>query len=417
MQSGWFARLFFAVVGVLAVAGLVSGTACTRWGQPGPVTPTVGPLPAIWVDPVHGSDSTGNGNESKPYRTLTKALAVFESAKQVTSQFLINLEPGSYTAANGEIFPIVIPKSVALKGMNYGHGPQSGVFINGVGEDTIFEKLVHASPHTAFTTLEALPPALVGISDMYVGTTNLTLPGSNAFYASFDTLTSLSASDTTFGVGRVLTMHNVDGILVTGGTLDCTSCTIHGSNFGVGAFTAPLPTSTPMPTTSPSPYSSGPTITLSHGDTDSTIGAKVADIITDGSVNVNVSGEMFESGQVAFSDALAAIIPVPTRGAVDFGGGALQSTGLNNFIGARDTEIAIKRRGETVYALDDTWNPNQQGATRHGQYVRKKSFDAGAAGKNVTIVHDAVGSTVTVGPATVPTPSPTIGPTPTPTPT
>lgn len=417
MQSGWFARLFFAVVGVLAVAGLVSGTACTRWGQPGPVTPTVGPLPAIWVDPVTGSDSTGNGNENKPYKTLTKALAVFEAAKQVTSQFEINLQPGSYTAANGEIFPIVIPKSVTLKGMSYGHGPQSGVFINGVGEDTIFEKIVHAAPHSAFTTLEAVPPARVGVSDIYVGTTKLTLPGSSAFYASFDTLTDLTASDATFGVGKVLTMRNVDGILVTGGTLDCTSCAVQGSNFGIGAFTAPLPTSTPMPTTSPSPYSSGPSITLAHGDTDSTIGAKVVDIITDGSVNVNVSGETFESGQIAFSDALAPIIPVPTRGALDFGGGALSSTGLNIFIGARDTEIAIKRRGETVTALDDTWNPDQQGATRHGQYMRKKVFAAGAAGKNVTIVHDAVGSTVTVGPATVPTPTPTTGPTPTPTPT
>lgn len=419
MQSGWFARLFFAVVGVLAVAGLVSGTACTRWGQPGPVTPTVAPLPALYVDPAKGSDSSGNGSESKPYKTLTKAIAVFVAAKAVTSSFLINLLPGNYTAANGEIFPIVIPKSVTLKGMNYGHGPQSGVFINGVGEDTIFEKLVHAAPHSAFTTLEALPPALVGISEMYVGTTKLTLPGSSAFYASVDTLTGLTASDSTFGIGKVLTMRNVDGILVTGGSLDCTSCAVHGSNFGIGAFTAPLPTSTPMPTTSPSPYSSGPSITLAHGDTDSTIGAKVADIITDGSVNVNVSGETFESGQVAFSDALAPIIPVPTRGALDFGGGALSSTGLNIFIGARDTEIAIKRRGETAYALDDTWNPDQQHATRHGQYIRKIVFSAGAAGKNVTIVHDAVGSTVTVGPATVPTPTPSTtpstGPTATPT--
>ena len=251
-----------------------------------------------------------------------------------------------------------------------------------MGEDTIFEGLVHASPHSAFTTLEALPPALVGISDMYVGTTKLTLPGSSAFYASFDTLTDLSASDTTFGVGKVLTMHDVDGILVTGGTLSCTSCAVHGSNFGIGAFTAPLPTSTPMPTTSPSPYGSGPSITLAQGYATVRSARRLADIITDGQRQRQRFGRDFESGQVAFSDALAPIIPVPTRGAIDFGGGGASSRPVEHFIGARDTEIAIERRDETAFALGRYVEPeHQQGATRHGQYPRKKRLRAGAAGR------------------------------------
>ncbi len=413
MQSGWVARLFFAVVGAFAVAGLVSGTACTRWGQPGPVTPTLAPLSTIYVDAVTGSDSTGNGSVAKPYKTLTKAVAVLAAAKQLSSTGVaINLSPGDYNAANGEVFPIVIPKSVTIKGLSYGRGTKTGTFIDGVGEDTIFEKLVHAPPHSAYTTLEAIPPASVGISEVYVGTSKLSLPGSQAFYASFDAITTVTASDASFGVGKTLLLPNVDGILVAGGSLSCTSCQIHGNDFGIGALTVPLPSS--------SPYATTPSITLAHGDADSAIGAKMFDIITDGSISVTVSDETFESGQVAFSDSLAAVVTVPVRGAVDFGGGAAQSSGGNAFIGARNTEIDLKRRSETVYALDDIWNPSQQGANRHGQYPRMLTFAAGAAGKNVTIAHDAAGSTVNVGPAPVPTPSPSTtpsgGPTPTPTP-
>jgi hypothetical protein len=403
MRSGWFARLFFAVVGALAVAGLVTGTACTRWGQPGPVTPTVAPLPQIYVDPVKGSDSSGNGSQSKPYKTLTKAIAVFVAAKAVTSQFVINLDPGSYTAANGEIFPIVIPKTVTIKGTNYGHGEQAGTFIDGAGEDVIFEKLVHASPHTAYATLEVLPPAIVGFSNIYVGAAKFSPPGSNSFYATLDAIGTASASDSTFGVAFSANVKNLDGILVAGGTLSCTSCLIHGNDFGIGALTVPLPTA--------SPYAAGPSIVLAHGDVDSTIAAKVFDIITDGSVSLNVSGEKFAQAQYAFSDSFSPVLPVPVRGAVDFGGGVTQSPGENAFIGARKTEIDIVRRNETVSALDDIWNPNEQGANRNGSYSHKIIFDnASPSGKNVAIVHSATGSTVTVGPALVPTPSPSTSP-------
>jgi hypothetical protein len=41
-------------------------------------------------------------------------------------------------------------------------------------------------------------------------------------------------------------------------------------------------------------------------------------------------------------------------------------------------------------------------------------FRPGAAGKNVTILHTARGSTVTVGPAVVPTPTPSAYPSTTP---
>jgi hypothetical protein len=160
-----------------------------------------------------------------------------------------------------------------------------------------------------------------------------------------------------------------------------------------------------------------PSISLSHAGTDSTVSAKLADIITDGSVDVTASEEHFEQSEYAFSDALHGIINVPGHGSIDFGGGAVKSAGGNTFLGARKSEIFIGRRSETAIALDDTWNVHQQGANGAGLYVRKITFHQGTAGKNVTVLKHAFGSTVIVGPAAAPTPTPTAYPSPTPTPT
>ncbi len=420
MQSRWFTRLFFVVVAALAVAGVVSGTACTRWGQPGPVTPTVAPLVSIYVSPSTGSDTSGNGSLTKPYKTLTKAVAVLTSAKSLSpSGVTINLASGDYDVANGEKFPIVIPTNVAITGTNFGFGPKSGAFINGVGEDKIFEALVHAPAHTAYTTLEFAMPASATVSDVYVGATKISLPSSGAGYASLDDLATLSGSDSSFGAGIVSPLRNVSGVLVAGGSFTCASCQIHGNDFGIGALSVTVATASPpssaSPSSTPSPYSAGPSVTLSHSRGDSTIAAKVVDLVTDGSANVTAAGETFEQGVYAYADTIKPIVPVLFPGAIDFGGGAAASTGGNGFIGARSTEILITRRNETVSALDDTWNPNQQGANRSGQYKRTKTFAAPVTGKNVTIRGYAIGSTVEVGPAAVPTPTPSTSPSTSPT--
>jgi hypothetical protein len=323
------------------------------------------------------------------------------------------LTPGDYDAANGEKFPIVVPTDVTITGPNFG-SPKNGAFINGLGEDTLFEQLVHAPAHTAYATLEVAPPAKVTLQDLYVGASKITLPGSKAFYASLDVLATVSGSTAAFGAGIVSALRNVNGAVVPGGSFTCSSCIIRGNDFGVGAFAVPVATA--------SPYSTGPTIVLNNSaGHDSDVSAKVVDLLTDGNVTVTAYGEHFERANYAFADALTPVVPVTVRGAVDFGGGAADSPGGNVFIGARTTEIFVVRRNETVSALDDTWNPSQQHANRGGQYVRQITFAAGAAGKNVTVRHDAVGSTVLVGPAPVPTPTPTTtpsgSPTSTPTPT
>ncbi len=411
MYRVWFSRLFLTAVAASALVGIVGGTACTRWGQPGPITPTLAPLTRIYVSANTGSDTNGNGSMTNPYKSLTKAVAVLIAAKSVSPNGVtINLASGDYDAANGEKFPIVVPRSVSISGTNYGAGVKGGSFIDGFGEDTIFERIVHTAPHSVYTTLEVVPPASVNLGDAYVGASKVKLPNSRALYASVDVIGTLSGLTASFGSGIVSRANNLDGMLVASGTLSCDSCQIRGNGFAIGALTVPLPTA--------SPSSGTPSITLTHsGRGDSTISASQVNILTDGSANVNVSGETFARQGYAYADAFAPVIPTTIRGGIDFGGGVAGSTGGNDFIGARSTEILLTRRNETVSALDDTWNPNQQRANRNGKYPRQITFGSGAAGRNIKIVHSAVGSTVTVGPAPAPTPTPSTTPSGSPNPT
>jgi len=419
MRLAWMSRLFFATVAGLAVAGVLSGTACTKWGKAGPIPPTITPLSSIYVDPTIGSDSTGNGSASKPYKTLTKAVVVLGSAKiPPGSSVTIYLSGGDYTASNGEKFPIVVPTSVTISGANFGGGPRAGTFIDGAGEDTLFEALVHAPPRSNYATLEIAVGADVSMSNVYVGDSHVTLPSSHTAYASLDVIGTLLASTVGLGAGIVSALPYISGVIVPGGSFNCASCQIRGNDFGVGALSVVLPTSSPSPSSSPygtsSPYSTGPAVTLSRSRSDSNIEAKVADILTDGTASVTVSGEGFERSEYAFTDALRPIINIPTRGAVDFGGGVAGSPGGNAFIGARIAEISIVRRSETISALDDIWNPGQQGANLSGYYTKAITFRPGAVGKNVKISKAAFESMVFVGPAAVPTPTPSSIPSSTP---
>lgn len=425
MSRAWASRFFFSVVAAMALAALMSGTACTRWGKPGAIPPTLTPLSAIYVNPTTGSDSSGNGTQTKPYKTLTKAVEVLAMSKSLAPNGVtINLSNGDYTAANGEKFPIVVPTAVTITGMNFGTGPHTGTFIDGFGQDTIFEQLVDAPARSAYTTLEIAPGVSVSMSDVYVGASKLKLPGSRAAYWSLDVLGSLSAGLSNFGSGTVSKAPSVSGVLVTGGTLSCASCEIQGNDFGIGAFSVTVPVSTAYPSSTPSTSPTAtptgepslPSVTLTHSGGDSTIVAKGVDLLTDASVDVSVSGEVFERADYAFEDSFPPIVSIPFDGTVDFGGGISGSPGGNNFIGARVSEISLTRRNETVSALDDTWNPSQQGANPSGRYRKMVVFGAGASGKNVTVHREARGSTVTVGPAVAPTSTPSVGPSISPTP-
>ncbi|NEP02011.1 MAG: DUF1565 domain-containing protein [Symploca sp. SIO2E9] len=78
----------------------------------------------LYVNPAAGNDS-GSGHSSSPFKTLTKAL------QSVTAPTTIRLAPGTYQAAGGEKFPLVIPSGVIVVGQEANKG--KGIVIVGSG--------------------------------------------------------------------------------------------------------------------------------------------------------------------------------------------------------------------------------------------------------------------------------------------
>ncbi len=427
MHSAWLSRAFFALVAAVGITGLLSGVGCTRYGKPGPIPPTLTPLSTIYVNAMTGSDTSGNGSQSNPYKSLTKAVAVLTAAKSLSpTGVTITLSAGNYGVANGEKFPIAIPSSVTapitITGSNYGISVRSGTFINGYGQDKALEALIHGQAKSAFTTLETESGTTVTVGNVYVGASKAFRPSNaSAAYAAFDAMGSVTASTASFGAGGIAASSRVSGVIVPGGSFNCASCTMRGNEAGILGFSVTVLPTLPPSSASPSPPSTsspsspsppiGPTITLSHstGAGGSTIASREYDLATDGSVTVTVSGTSFQQARYAYADAVTPIVRVEP-GAVDLGGGVANSSGLNGFIGAQVTEIWLIRRDETVSALGNFWNANVQGANRNGRYVKLHTFGSGASGGNVTIAGYATGSTVTVGPAPVPTPTPSVSP-------
>ena len=79
----------------------------------------------LYVNPTTGKD-TGAGSSTAPFKTLTKALA------SATAGTTIHLAPGTYNAAGGEIFPLVIPSGVMVLGNELSQG--KGITISGSGQ-------------------------------------------------------------------------------------------------------------------------------------------------------------------------------------------------------------------------------------------------------------------------------------------
>lgn len=66
--------------------------------------------PVLWVNPIQGDDSNGNGDLDSPFKTIAKALQVAQP------NTVIVLTPGVYSSQTGETFPLVLPPGVTLQG-------------------------------------------------------------------------------------------------------------------------------------------------------------------------------------------------------------------------------------------------------------------------------------------------------------
>ncbi|BAZ08101.1 S-layer homology domain-containing protein [Calothrix sp. NIES-3974] len=78
----------------------------------------------LYVNPVTGNDAN-TGMRGAPLKSLSRALKV------TSTPAIIRLAPGSYNAANGEKFPLVIPEGVTVVGNEANRG--LGIVIDGGG--------------------------------------------------------------------------------------------------------------------------------------------------------------------------------------------------------------------------------------------------------------------------------------------
>ena len=78
----------------------------------------------LYVNPATGND-TANGSQSTPFKTITKALG------QIQPDTIIQLAPGNYNTASGEVFPLQVPSGVTILGNEGTKG--NGILVEGSG--------------------------------------------------------------------------------------------------------------------------------------------------------------------------------------------------------------------------------------------------------------------------------------------
>ena len=64
----------------------------------------------LFVNPSIGNDNGADGSESTPFKTITQALKVAEN------NTVIKLSKGTYSAENGEQFPLIVKKGISIEG-------------------------------------------------------------------------------------------------------------------------------------------------------------------------------------------------------------------------------------------------------------------------------------------------------------
>jgi parallel beta-helix repeat protein len=86
---------------------------------------TLSQVNAVFVNPSVGDDTTGNGSDRTPFKTITQALRV------ATGNTVIMLAPGTYSTETGEVFPLMLKAGISIQGDTTNKG--SGIIIQGGG--------------------------------------------------------------------------------------------------------------------------------------------------------------------------------------------------------------------------------------------------------------------------------------------
>ncbi len=87
---------------------------------------TISQVNVLFVNPSVGDDTQGNGGERTPLKTITQALRL------ATANTVIMLSTGTYSAENGEVFPLMLRAGVSIQGDARNKG--QGIIIQGGGE-------------------------------------------------------------------------------------------------------------------------------------------------------------------------------------------------------------------------------------------------------------------------------------------
>ncbi|MGA9379515.1 MAG: DUF1565 domain-containing protein [Phormidium sp.] len=118
----------FVVNSSTAIAQLSAKSTQTLTSKPQvvesfPISQTESTMTQLFVNPTAGNDTTGNGSEPTPFKTITQALKI---AKENT---VIYLAPGTYSEQSGETFPLQLKSGITLQGDPPSKG--RGVIIRG----------------------------------------------------------------------------------------------------------------------------------------------------------------------------------------------------------------------------------------------------------------------------------------------
>lgn len=81
-----------------------------------------------FVDPVNGSIA-GDGSVNNPFRSITQAVA----QPGITASLTLKLQPGVYSAASGESFPLTLPGNIRIEGVL----PQGARIVHQVANPTL----------------------------------------------------------------------------------------------------------------------------------------------------------------------------------------------------------------------------------------------------------------------------------------
>ncbi len=103
-----WSQLAVLMLGLLGTLGALEGVP-RRSAQANEPVVQAAVSQLIFVHPVLGSDATGDGSPRSPFRTITHA------ARLAPPNTVILLAAGTYAAANGERFPILLPPGVAVQ--------------------------------------------------------------------------------------------------------------------------------------------------------------------------------------------------------------------------------------------------------------------------------------------------------------